>query len=57
MPDDGQDRSKPQEAPDQAPSKGDAKSEGNSLQDASDEMVNFMEQGDEPAHAGRGDGG
>ena len=31
--------------------------EGNSLDDASDEMVKFMEQQDEPGHAGRGDGG
>lgn len=30
---------------------------GNSLEDASEEMVRFMEDGDEPAHAGRGDGG
>ena len=30
---------------------------GNSLDDASDEAVRFMEEGDEPGHAGRGDGG
>lgn len=30
---------------------------GNSLQDASDEAVRFMEDGDDPGHAGRGDGG
>lgn len=30
---------------------------GNSLQDASNEAVRFMEEGDEPGHAGRGDGG
>jgi hypothetical protein len=30
---------------------------GNSLEDASDEAVRFMEEGDEPGHAGRGDGG
>jgi hypothetical protein len=31
--------------------------EGNSLKDASDEAVRFMEEGDEPGHAGHGDGG
>ncbi len=31
--------------------------EGNSLRDASDEAVRFMEESDEPGHAGRGDGG
>jgi hypothetical protein len=30
---------------------------GDSLEEASDEAVRFMEQGDEPGHAGRGDGG
>ena len=30
---------------------------GNSLEDASDEAVRFMEESDEPGHAGRGDGG
>ena len=30
---------------------------GNSLKDASDEAARFMEEGDEPGHAGRGDGG
>ncbi len=34
-----------------------AKSDDNSLQEASEEMVRFMEQGDEPGHVGRGDGG
>jgi hypothetical protein len=31
--------------------------EGNSLQDASDEAVRFLEQDDETGHAGRGDYG
>lgn len=31
--------------------------EGNSLDDAADEAVRFMERGDEPGHAGRGDAG
>lgn len=39
------------------PSQGEAQSGGNSLQDASEEMVEFMEESDEPGHAGRGDGG
>ncbi len=43
--------------PDQASGEAEAKKRGNSLQDASDEMVRFMEQDDEPGHAGRGDGG
>ncbi|HEY0114848.1 MAG TPA: hypothetical protein VGB54_03920 [Allosphingosinicella sp.] len=30
---------------------------GNSLADASAEAVRVLEQGDEPAHAGRGDAG
>jgi len=30
---------------------------GDTLKDASDEAVRFMEEGDEPGHAGRGDGG
>jgi len=38
------------EAPAQEP-------EGNSLQDASDEAVRELEEGDEPGHAGRGDYG
>lgn len=44
-------------APEQAPGEARAKTGGNSLQDASDEMVRFMEQDDEPGHVGRGDGG
>lgn len=35
----------------------DGPADGNSLQDASKETVRFMEEGDEPGHAGRGDGG
>ena len=31
--------------------------EGNTLQDASDEAVQALEEGDEPGHAGRGDYG
>ena len=31
--------------------------EGNTLQDASDEAVRALEEGDEPGHAGRGDYG
>jgi hypothetical protein len=31
--------------------------QGNSLDDASDEAVEYMEQGEEPGHAGRGDAG
>lgn len=31
--------------------------EGNSLQDASEEAVRALEEGDEPGHAGRGDYG
>lgn len=30
---------------------------GNTLQDASDEAVRALEEGDEPGHAGRGDYG
>ncbi len=45
-----------QEATDKAAEPG-AKTRGNSLQNASEEMVRFMEQGDEPGHVGRGDGG
>jgi len=44
-------------ASDQASDAAEAKTRGNSLQDASDEMVRFMKQDDEPGHAGRGDGG
>lgn len=45
-------RDKPEEeAPDAPPA------EGNALKDASDEAVRFMEEGDEPGHAGRGDAG
>jgi hypothetical protein len=36
---------------------GDAAKRGNALEDASDEAVRFMEEGDEPGHAGRGDAG
>lgn len=31
--------------------------EGNTLEDASDEAVRALEEGDEPGHAGRGDYG
>ena len=34
-----------------------AAADGNSLKDASDEAARFMEEGDEPGHAGRGDAG
>lgn len=34
-----------------------AQESGNSLGDASKEAVRFLEQDDEPAHAGRGDAG
>jgi hypothetical protein len=54
---DGEKKSGHAEAPDEAASESDAKSGGNSLQDASEEMVRFMEQDDEPGHVGRGDGG
>ncbi len=47
----------PSEAPNEDAAGADAKMRGNSLQDASEEMVRFMEQDDEPGHAGRGDGG
>jgi len=30
---------------------------GDTMKDASDEAVRFMQEGDEPGHAGRGDGG
>jgi hypothetical protein len=37
--------------------KDEAAAGGNSLKDASDEAARFMEEGDEPGHAGRGDAG
>ena len=45
------------EAPGDAAAGNDGRPGGDSLQDASEEMVRFMEQDDEPGHAGRGDGG
>ena len=48
------------ERPDKATdgtAKDEAAASGNSLEDASEEAVRFMEEGDEPGHAGRGDGG
>ncbi len=58
---DGEKKSGQAEAPDAAATGAaagaDAKSRGNSLQDASEEMVRFMEQDDEPGHVGRGDAG
>ena len=43
--------------PDDVASQSEEKPTGNSLEDASDEMVGFMEESEEPGHAGRGDGG
>ena len=40
--------------PEDAPA---AEPKGNTLQDASDEAVRALEEGDEPGHAGRGDYG
>ncbi len=58
---DGERKSEHPEAPDTAATGAaagaDAEPRGNSLQDASEEMVRFMEQDDEPGHVGRGDGG
>ncbi len=41
----------------QAPEAAGEANGGNSLKDASDEMVRFLEDTDEPGHAGRGDYG
>jgi hypothetical protein len=57
MSDDHETSPKQPEAPGKAAAEPGADRRGNSLQDASEEMVRFMEQEDEPGHAGRGDGG
>jgi|GEM_PF-4137136 len=57
MPNSSKAPDEPPAAPPAAGEEGAGPSRGNSIEDASDEAVSFMEEGDEPGHAGRGDAG